>query len=102
VITLLEVKVKLIKQNNLVDTSVSIAGYVSICVQLYCVGFHCFATCFGLHGHLQGERIFYFHMLEGFCFVAFFLPYSISRYLPASSPAVISAAMCSSLQELSR
>jgi hypothetical protein len=54
------------------------AGYVSVCVQLYCVGFHClslhvsvymaifrsvgallcwfplsFTTCFGLHGHLQ-------------------------------------------------
>jgi hypothetical protein len=38
-----------------------IAGYVSVCMQRYCVGFHCFTTCFGLHGHL-----FYFHMLEGF------------------------------------
>jgi hypothetical protein len=45
----------------------SIAGYVSICVQLYYVGFHCVTTCFGLHGHLQVRRIFYFHMLEGFC-----------------------------------
>jgi hypothetical protein len=31
-----------------------------------------FATCFGLHGHLQVCRIFYFHMLEGFCFAASF------------------------------
>jgi hypothetical protein len=45
---------------------------VSVCVQLYCVGFHCFTTCFGLHGHLQVCTIFYFHMLEGFCFAAFF------------------------------
>jgi hypothetical protein len=52
----------------------SIAGYVSVCVQLYCVGFHCFTTCFGLHGHLQVCRIFYFHILEGFCFAAF-LPF---------------------------
>jgi hypothetical protein len=30
------------------------AGYVSVCVQLYCVGFPLsFTTCFGLHGHLQ-------------------------------------------------
>jgi hypothetical protein len=51
--------------------SVSIAGYISVCVQLYCVGFHCFTTCFGLHGHLQVCRIFYFHMLERFCFAVF-------------------------------
>jgi hypothetical protein len=50
----------------------SIAGYISVRVQLYCVGFHCFTTCFSLHGHLQVCRIFYFHMLEGFCFAAFF------------------------------
>jgi hypothetical protein len=30
-----------------------------------------FNTCFGPHGHLQVCRIFYFHMLEGFCFAAF-------------------------------
>jgi hypothetical protein len=41
------------------------AGYVSVCVQLYCVGFHCFTTCFGLHGHLRVYRIFYVHVLEG-------------------------------------
>jgi hypothetical protein len=35
--------------------------------------FRCFTTCFGLHGHLQLSRIFYFHMLGGFCFAAFFL-----------------------------
>jgi hypothetical protein len=29
-------------------------------------------ACFGLHGHLQVCRIFYFRMLEGFCFAAFF------------------------------
>jgi hypothetical protein len=52
-----------------------IADYVSFCMQLYCVGFHCLTTCFGLHGHLQVWRIFYFRMLEGFCFTAFFLPF---------------------------
>jgi hypothetical protein len=31
-----------------------------------------FTTCFGLHGHLHVCRIFYFHMLEGFCFAVFF------------------------------
>jgi hypothetical protein len=50
-----------------------IAGYVSACVQLYCVGFYCFTTCFGLHGHLQVCSILYIHMLEGFCFADFFL-----------------------------
>jgi hypothetical protein len=34
--------------------------------------FTVFTTCFGLHGHLQVCRIFYFHMLQGFCFVDFF------------------------------
>jgi hypothetical protein len=34
-----------------------------------------FTTCFGLHGHLQVCKIFYFHMLEGFCLAAFFLPF---------------------------
>jgi hypothetical protein len=52
--------------------SMGIADYVSVCVQLYCIGFHCFTTYFGLHGYLQVCRIFYFHMLEGFCFTAFF------------------------------
>jgi hypothetical protein len=41
-----------------------IAGYVSVWVQLYCVGFHCFTTCFGLHGHLQVCRIFIFICLK--------------------------------------
>jgi hypothetical protein len=55
--------------------SMGIAGYVSVYVQLYCVGFHCFTICFGLYGHLQVCSIFYFHMLEGFCFTVFFLPF---------------------------
>jgi hypothetical protein len=42
-----------------------IGGYASVCVQLYCVGFHCFTTCFGLNGYLQVCRIFYFHKLGG-------------------------------------
>jgi hypothetical protein len=52
---------------------VRVAGNVSVCVQLYCVGFHCFTTCFSLHGHLQVSRIFHFHMLEELCFAAFFM-----------------------------
>jgi hypothetical protein len=40
------------------------AGYVSFCVQLYCVGFHCFTACFGLHGHLHVCRIFIFICLK--------------------------------------
>jgi hypothetical protein len=47
-------------------------SYVSACVMLYYVGFHCLTTCFGLHGHLQVCRMFYFHMLEGFCLAASF------------------------------
>jgi hypothetical protein len=35
-----------------------------------------FTTCFSLHGHLQECRIFYFCMLEGFCFAAFFCFFS--------------------------
>jgi hypothetical protein len=54
------------------ENYMGIAGYVFVWVQLYCVGFHCFTTCFDLHGHQQVCRIFYFHMLEGFCFAAFF------------------------------
>jgi hypothetical protein len=49
----------------------AIAGYVSGCVQIFVLCFHCFTTCFGLHGHLQVCRIFYFLMLEGLCFAVF-------------------------------
>jgi hypothetical protein len=44
-----------------------------------------FTTCFGLHGHLQVCRIFYFHMLEGFCFAAFSLPLSRGNTLHVSN-----------------
>jgi hypothetical protein len=54
------------KPHNQIYHSMDIAGYVSVCVQHYCVGFHCFTTCFGLHGHLRLCRIFYFHIFEGF------------------------------------
>jgi hypothetical protein len=64
--------------------SMRIAGYDSVCVQLYCVSFHCFTTCFGLHGHRQMCRIFYFHMLEGFCFAAFFAFFSRGHTLNVS------------------
>jgi hypothetical protein len=49
-----------------------IACYVSVCVQLYFVGFHCFTTCLGLHGHLQVCRIFYFHCLKDYASLLFF------------------------------
>jgi hypothetical protein len=41
-----------------------IAGYVSVCVQLYNVGFHCFTTCFGLHGHGFFFTFFYFFCVQ--------------------------------------
>jgi hypothetical protein len=64
-----------------------INGYCRLCFCLraaYCVGFHCFTTCFGLYGHLQVYRIFYFHMLEGFCFAAFFAFFSRGHTLRVS------------------
>jgi hypothetical protein len=49
------------------------AGYVSVCVQLYCVDFHClplhvsaYMTIFMCVGYFY----FYFQMPEGFCFAA--------------------------------
>jgi hypothetical protein len=57
------------------------AGYVSVCVQLYCVGFHCFTTCFGLHGHLQVCRIFLFSYASKIllrCFFCLFFTWSHS------------------------
>jgi hypothetical protein len=53
-----------------------IAGYVTVCLQLYCVSCHCltlhvsaYMTIFKCVGY------FYFHVLEGFSFAAFFLPF---------------------------
>jgi hypothetical protein len=48
--------------------------FPSVCM-LYCLSLHRFTICFGLHGHPQVCRIFYFHMREGFCFAASFLPF---------------------------
>jgi hypothetical protein len=52
-----------------------ITGYVSVCSAQLCWFSLSFTTCFGLRGHLQVCRIFYFHILEGFCLAAFFLPF---------------------------
>jgi hypothetical protein len=45
--------------------------FQSACSFIVCWFSLSFTTCFGLHGHLQVCRIFYFHMFEGFCFAAF-------------------------------
>jgi hypothetical protein len=55
--------------------TVLFSGYCRLCFRLRAASL-CwfplsFTTCFGLHSHLQVCRIFYFHMLEGFCFAVF-------------------------------
>jgi hypothetical protein len=45
--------------------------FPSACSFIVCCFPLSFTTCFGLHGHLQVCRIFYFDMLEGFYFAAF-------------------------------
>jgi hypothetical protein len=46
-----------------------IAGYVSVCVQLYCVSFHCLSLHVSAYmAILKCVGYFYFHMLEGFAF----------------------------------
>jgi hypothetical protein len=59
-------------------TSMAFAGYVAVCVQLYCRCFTVlhlvslfYTTCFGLYGHLQVCRMFYFRIPEGICFADF-------------------------------
>jgi hypothetical protein len=49
------------------------AGYVSICVQLHCVGFHCLSPHVSAYMAIfMCVEYFYFHMPQGFCFAAFF------------------------------
>jgi hypothetical protein len=44
--------------------------------KLYCVGFHCLTTCFGLQGHLQVCRIFsYARRILLSCFFLFAAPF---------------------------
>jgi hypothetical protein len=54
-------------------------GYCKLCFRLHanllCWVSPSFTICFGQHGHLQVCMILYFHMLEGICFAAFFLPF---------------------------
>jgi hypothetical protein len=49
------------------------AGYVSICVQLYCVSCHCLtlhvSACTAI---LRRAGYFYFHIPEGICFAGLF------------------------------
>jgi hypothetical protein len=56
-----------------------IIGFCRLCFRLrtalLCWFSLSFTTCFGLHGHLQVCRKFYIHLLEGFCFPDFFLPF---------------------------
>jgi hypothetical protein len=51
------------------------AGYVSICVQLYCVGFHRLSLHVSAYMAIFMCRIFHIHLLEGFCFAAFFFAF---------------------------
>jgi hypothetical protein len=54
----------------------SFAGYVSVSMQLYCVGFHCLSLHVSAYMAIfRCVEYFYFHMREGFCFGAFFLPF---------------------------
>jgi hypothetical protein len=45
------------------------AGYVSVCVQLYCVGFHCLSLHVSFYMGIF-RCVGYFILLEGFCFGA--------------------------------
>jgi hypothetical protein len=50
-----------------------ISGYVSFCVQLYCVGFQCLSLHVSAYMAIfKCEGYFYFHMPEGFSFAGFF------------------------------
>jgi hypothetical protein len=50
-----------------------IAGYVSIRVQLYCVGFHCLSLHVSAYmAIIKCVGFFYLHVLKGLCFAAFF------------------------------
>jgi hypothetical protein len=52
------------------------AGYVTVCVQLYCVGFHCLSLHVSAYMAIfKCVRYFYFHMPEGFCFAARFFAF---------------------------
>jgi hypothetical protein len=56
------------------------AGYVSVCVQLYCVNCHCLTLHVSAYMAIFRRVIyFYFHMFEGICFaVFFFLPFFLT------------------------
>jgi hypothetical protein len=60
----------------------SFAGYVNVCVQLYCVSCHCLTLhVFAYMAIFRCVVYFYFHMSEGICiagFFAFFLTWSHS------------------------
>jgi hypothetical protein len=50
-----------------------VAGYVTVCVQLYCVIFHCLSLhVLAYMAIFKCVGYFHFHMPEGFCFAAFF------------------------------
>jgi hypothetical protein len=50
-----------------------IAGYVSVCVQLYCVGFHCLSLYVSAYMAIfKCAGYFMLYMLEGFCFAVLF------------------------------
>jgi hypothetical protein len=68
--------------------TLSFSGFCRICYRLraalLCWISLSFTKCIGLQGHLQVCRIFYFHMLKGFCFAAFWvhcLSLHVSAYM---------------------
>jgi hypothetical protein len=88
------------------------AGYISVCMQLYCRGklslFH--TTCFGIYGHLQVCRIlllscswknllrcffFFLYLARGYAFVRFHMcfPVLFSRFISCFLCACLSACL---------
>jgi hypothetical protein len=59
------------------EISMGFAGYITVCVQLYCVSFHRLSLHVSAYMAIfKCVGYFYFHMSEGFYFAAFFLSYS--------------------------
>jgi hypothetical protein len=62
------------------------AGYISVCVQLYSVGFHCLSLHVSAYMAIfKYVGYFCFHMPEGFSFAAFFCLFSRGHILHVST-----------------
>jgi hypothetical protein len=61
------------------------AGYVTVCVQLYCASFHCLSLHASAYMAIfKCVGYFYFHMSEEFCFATFFAFFSRGHTLHVS------------------